>query len=341
MSLAVAIDEKDYSWAYNYGVGIVISLLIHLCLAFYFLNSRPHMEPETISVELVMPEIPKRQIVTSPQNQPEQEKPNEDAKFLSDKNFSTPKDQIKRGDDPLAGIPGKTQNQSAVEKTLPKAPKAAEPPKPSSETQPKQMVTSLKLNPNTLAQKFTETQPKVEKPSLDQEINGISTAAVRPFHSSYGTAAAFNGTPGSNDYVPNLADGDITLLNTKASQFAVFVRRVAEQVFTRIRFEGYNSLQASDIRSVGREVTISAIMTLKGQLISTEIKESSGSPRFDTVVLQAAQKGANDQNPPAAAAATDGNIHFIFQSRSWVRFLPSPHEGLVEQRWLILGTGLE
>ena len=53
-----------------------------------------------------------------------------------------------------------------------------------------------------------------------------------------GTGAKFFGNSGSTDYLPNLPDGDITLLNTKADHFAVFVRRVAARVFAALRSSG-------------------------------------------------------------------------------------------------------
>ncbi|RMG43853.1 MAG: energy transducer TonB, partial [Candidatus Dadabacteria bacterium] len=157
-----------------------------------------------------------------------------------------------------------------------------------------------------------------------------------------GSGARFLGLSGSPDYLPSLPDGDLTLLNTKASRFAVFVRRVATQVFSELRQSGWERLSAGDIMSMQGFSTVRAVISKDGKLLRIEPLESSGSSRFDSVLFEAAKRGAADPHPPAAAAASDGNIHFIFKARSWVRIYSDPRTGARnERRWLLLATGLE
>ena len=78
-------------------------------------------------------------------------------------------------------------------------------------------------------------------------------------------------------------------------------------------------------------------MSRGGVLTEVKLRESSGSDIFDRLVVRAVEQSVSDQNPPSAALAEDGSIHFIFESRTWAR---GAQDGLREQRWLLLGTGL-
>ena len=122
----------------------------------------------------------------------------------------------------------------------------------------------------------------------------------------------------------NLPDGDITLLNAKADKFAVFVRRVATQVFSQLRLSGWEHLNASDLAGLTGFSTVVAVMDKQGHFVSAAIEAGSGSGRFDAVLLQASRNGTRDGNPPAEAAATDGNIRFVFKSKSWSRLAVNP-----------------
>jgi TonB family protein len=131
-------------------------------------------------------------------------------------------------------------------------------------------------------------------------------------------------------------------LNAKASVHAVFVRRVAIQVFSNLRASGWEQLRASDVQAMTEETTVRAVLSPTGRLLRASLERSSGSPRFDEVLEAAVRRGARDPNPPKAAALKDGNIHFVFKARSWVMTGSDPRTGaLRERRWLVLGTGLE
>lgn len=316
----------------------------------------------------VVPPV-KQQIVNEPQKD-ETTHPNPETRLLSEKDHATTHEQIKRGETlkesspslPPSNTSKVNQNRSnsqPTEKVAQQSSTSENRPKKSKlnsnlsnksmsegegqneqglKAPPQQLA--LKLDDKTTLEKFGlvrgggETGNKVE--------NGGSPGGSRPFSRPYGSGAAFIGTFGTPDLLPNLPDGDLTLLNTKASKFAVFVRRVATQVFAQIRSVGWSTITGIEINQASDYVTLSATMSPQGDLIALNLATSSGSPSFDQLVLNATRKGAKDSNPPRDALASDGNIHFIFKSRSWAQLTTDPRNGAPsERRWIMLATGLE
>jgi TonB family protein len=202
----------------------------------------------------------------------------------------------------------------------------------------------LKLDDSTLALKFGNTpknQPSASSPASTSSPTK-SLSDYQAFSRPPGSGAAFFGSAGISDHLPNLPDGDITLLNAKANIYASFVRRVAIQVFTQLRSQGWERLTAQQIRQLSGFATVEAVLTPNGKFVRAAVIESSGSDAFDAVLLTSASKGTSDPNPPPGAQAKDGNIHFIFKARSWSQIGVSRRSGApVEQRWLLLATGLE
>lgn len=308
--------------------GVLCSGLIHLFLIYCFLRAPYHaaFTPQVFNVELEPPtptrlQPLKKQIVSEPSANETVEAP--ETRLLAERNHQTAKEQIKRGDSPEAGLPNK--KTTAELKSSPASIKK--------EAHPERPLKNLKLDNSTLLKQFAKN------PSTPGE-DPISKA--QPFSRPPGSGAAFLGRTGLSDFIPSLPDGDLTLLNTKADQYAVFVRRVATQVFAQLRLAGWDTLRPADISSISRDSYIRAILSSDGTLQKVELVESSGSPRFDDTVVAAAKRGAKDPNPPAGAMASDGTIRFIFKSRSWVRYAAAARNGApIERRWLLLGTGLE
>lgn len=277
-----------------------------------------------------------RQIVSMPDQTKETNDPAHDSRLLAEKNFVTKEEKIHRGDDPQAGpVAGKSQPPQ-------KASRPVEEQRSKQQTAPPKLK-QLALDRETLLNDFAMRTPSASDDSpTRKEQNARNNSPYRAFSRPTGSGAAFLGTSGMPDYLPNLPDGDITLLNTKANLFAVFVRRVATQVFAQLRLSGWENLRPADINAIGDVVTVRAVLALDGKLLKVQIESSSGSPRFDETVRKAAEVGAKDPNPPKEAVAEDGTIHFIFQSRSWVQYAPQGRTGApTERRWLLLGTGLE
>ena len=263
--------------------------------------------------------------------------------FASDHDSSTAREQLKRGQLDT-GIPSVTrsskndlsQKSHSIQKRI-----NTEKSQATEIKNPKLFLNATELE-NTITSQTTKKElltkqnsRPIKKPPLDQLRESEFNKAI-PFEKQ-SAKGLFAGPIGSPDYLPNIPDGDITLLNSKADQFAVFVRRVALQVFGAIKRKNWQELSTSELRRLNNFSTIHAKMNKEGQLVSIKLMDSSGSILFDNLVKDSVQFSARDQNPPAEAAAEDGNIHFIFKSRSWVR--PTGERGL-EQRWILLGTGL-
>jgi hypothetical protein len=120
---------------------------------------------------------------------------------------------------------------------------------------------------------------------------------------------------GTLDFLPDVREGDITLLNTKAELFAPFVRRVAVRVFQNLLILLRRELP--NLAGTAEEtVTMEAVMTRDGDLASLTIKERSSdlSVGSGRMLQQACRQGFFDRNPPAGAESDDGQIHFLLQT---------------------------
>ena len=122
------------------------------------------------------------------------------------------------------------------------------------------------------------------------------------------------GARGTPDHLPDVRQGKMTFLNTKAHRFAPFVRRVAQRVFQHLVIDQRRNLQLDDVIAAKDWVTIEAKMTTQGELTGLVLRSRSGSYSIDESLLHACENGAWDQNPPPEAQAEDGLIHFIFRS---------------------------
>ena len=314
---------------------IALSALAHLIVISAIKLPPPAIPPEEISLNFIepAPQNPiQRQLVTMPEHL--NPAPPKETRLTSEKYSFAEKESLKRGD--LGGLPGAPQPKTVSKmesKTEPSQNQKAKSP-PLAKMQPSEKK-PLRLRDENLLAKYAKKEEK--KSSFSEQT---PTPPSKEFSRAPGSGAAFFGTAGVPDYLPELPDGDLTLLNTKAVQFAVFVQRVAVRVFGEMRQAGWELLRAADIAHIAEDAVVEAVIDKTGNIVSINVKNSSGSSRFDGVLREAVRKGIIDRNPPAAAAKDDGNIHFEFHSRSWVRPIITPRGVQSEQRWLLLGTGL-
>lgn len=347
---------KDYEH-----IGLGISLLIHILVFWIVFNTKPLPPPPLTTIEVTIepasPPTPKRQIVSP--SVPSL-KPPENTDKISDVDSRTDVEKIRRGDP--GGAPGRPEQQSQASKPQEQSkpsvvrpeppqklaskqeqPRNEKPPVKSSEPQPKRdlRLSDLKLDNATLTSKFGNTPQNPSKPQSPSAPSS-DPSEYQAFSRPPGSGAAFVGTGGINDHLPNLPDGDITLLNAKANTYAGFVRRVAVQVFTQLRTQGWERISAQQLHQLGDFTTIEAVLTPDGKFIRATIIGRSGSEAFDSVVNTSVTQGAKDPNPPEGARAKDGLIHFIFRARSWSQMGINRRSGApTENRWLLLATGLE
>lgn len=347
---------KDYEQ-----IGLGISVLFHLLVFWIVFNTKPLTPPLPTTIEVTIEPAsilaPKRQIVSP--SVPSL-KPPENTDKISDVDSRTEVEKIRRGDP--GGAPGKPEQQAQPSKPQEQqkpsvsqpeppqrlAPKAEakqseRPPVKSQEPQSKRdlHVSDLKLDSATLTSKFGNTP---QNPSKARSSNSSASdlSQYQAFSRPPGSGATFVGTGGINDHLPNLPDGDITLLNAKANTYAGFVRRVAVQVFAQLRVQGWEKISAQQLQRLGDFTTIEAVLSPDGKFIRASIVGLSGSDAFDSVVNTSVSQGASDPNPPEGARAKDGLIHFIFRARSWSQIGISRRSGApTENRWILLATGLE
>lgn len=356
--------------------------MLHIVFLLTLISNKPKVPelPEMMEVTIEPPSTlqpqknaQERQIVS--QSDAPKVSPPVQTERLSDEDQFAAEEKIRRGDgggvpsqqpstgqqprpesNPTRPEPQKPKQQKQAQKSPEKevakekpSKNQSEDPLPKKAEKPPHHLTNLRLDTSTLEEKFGVTSENKRKEAASSEAESAARPPAPPSISQYkafsrppGSGAAFLGSGGLSDYLPNLPDGDITLLNAKASQYAGFVRRVAVQVFAQLRTRGWENLSASEVRRIGDFTTVEAILSKDGKLQEVRLVESSGSIAFDTVLGDATKAGAKDPNPPPGAVASDGRIHFIFKARSWSSTSANPRNGaLRESRWLLLATGLE
>ena len=288
--------------------------------------------------------VPKQQIVAPPEAGEEQEPAQ--SRFLSDRNNTVKEEMVRRGE-PAAGNPDARPNVPVPPPPAAKADAPREAPKP-----PVRAPAARPQAPAPVAAQPSGGSRVAALPQLDQllpsagELLRDDAAAAAPTPAV--VARASNGTTqrtdllnhgdpwkrsgvtgGSLDLLPAVREGDITLLNTKAEQFAPFVRRVAVRVFENFRIMLRRSLDAGRLQSGQEFATIEAVMDRQGRLIAINPKDRSPSATLatDRNLQAATREGFFDRNPPPGAESNDGHIHFLFDAR--VAMMVEPGRGVV------------
>lgn len=291
--------------------------------------------------------VPDRQLVSPPDAG--EEKPPENARLLSDRDNTVKEEMVHRAE-PAAGDPdakpapppqevkpAKPEAAPAAPKPQPVAkPQAAPRPQPARESQHTQVASLPKLDQllppagDLINEGLVKPQEAPPAPAPQQQASVQRNDLLR--HGDPWRTGGVRG--GSMDFLPSVREGDITMLNTKAEQFAPFVRRVAVRVFENFRILLRRSIDSRSAESVEEYATIEAIMDKHGQLLSIQARDRSTNAALATDRnLQAATKeGFFDRNPPPGAESNDGNIHFLFDAR--VGLLSDPGRGVVGYRAL-------
>ena len=363
-------DQSRLSWA------LLVSLLLHILLASLmpFLR-RANLEipkpPAFLDVDVLPPPqaVPKAPPVAAPQPAPEkpqaapqpalpvpknqivampeqgEEKAPENTRLLSDRDNTVKEETIKRGE-PAAGDPDAKPKPPAprVADAKPEAAPRKEAPAPhkvdAERAAPRDVPRALpkldQLLPSTgdlIREGAMQPEEPAAKPAPEQHA-----AVQRDDLLRYGDpwkGGSLRG--GSMDYLPDVREGDITMLNTKAEQFAPFVRRVAVRVFQGFWIALRRSVDHRLAQPVQEYAVVEAVMDKKGQLLSLTLKERSGSVSVatDLNLQNAVREGFFDRNPPSGAEAADGKIHFLFQAQ--VQLYVDPRMGPVGGAHMVAG----
>jgi len=331
MKLIRQIDIEHYLIT-----GLSLSIVLHIFLGFSLARNHSQVKILPTYLEAViipnLSQVAKQQIV-SPSEVQENSLP-EKSRLLSDKNSSVQKESIRRGSPDSAPNKQNTSTQQSPHKVTTK-------------TNPNNKKVGQELNKPIkkldLRTDYSFLEKLNKKPLIkNNPLTNQSVQDLKPFSRAPGSQALFLGFSGSNDFLPNVQDGDLTLLNAKADKYAVFVRRVATRVFNLLKQYGWNYLRNQDFSSLKNFTQIRAVLNPKGDFLRLEFIETSGNQQFDTIVKRSISEGANDPNPPVSAKASDGNYRFIFMARCWSEIGgQAGTRSFGERRWLLLKTGLE
>jgi outer membrane biosynthesis protein TonB len=311
---------------------------------------KPEVAPP---VEQAVPP-PKNQIVNPPDSP---EETPEKAHLFSDRDSKALEEMVKRGEPaPPAkppqeraktelAKPGAKEQQLATkakgaregsERATDTVKSEAKASTPATRTAPTVGLSDLFVRPSELAK-----DPMLRKGEDGDDSNtsqGTSQALAALSRPELWADPGQRGTP---DYLPDVKQGNFTLLNTKADRFAPFVRRVGMRVFQSFSMEFKQRIYAGSVPQGRDDVEIEAVMSADGRRAEVYLKQRSGNLSSDRVLLGTLNDAIFfDQNPPAKAIADDGRIHFVFALNASVwygrddggRMQPGAH-------W-IMGVGL-
>lgn len=276
--------------------------------------------------------IPLPEQIVSPPDAGKNEVP-PDTRFKSDRDTKVEEQMVKRGQ-PKPG--DDTGGEPAAAKPAP-APKPVKPPPPqrgrgsAPGRVPPPQVASLpgldRLMPNAL--RLAE-EGYGSEPAEPQQQADARTERPDP-RGGGGMWIPSSGPIGTLDFLPDVREGDITLLNTKAEVFAPFVRRVAMRVFQNFWISLKREMGGAGL-AAAETIEAEAIMNPRGEMVRFNITKRSAriSLASDRRLQQACNDGFFDRNPPPGARATDGNIHFILRTNVEVGPSPRGWSGYVE-----------
>jgi len=275
----------------------------------------PEPAPEPPKPEKKIP-VPEQQIV-SPSEEGKNEPP-PDTRLLSDRDNRVAEQMVKKGNPK----PGDETSGDAAPAAKPAPPKPPKAPRATDQRgpgggsrRPAPQVAALpgldRLMPDALNMaKEGYGQPTAE----EQEQLAQASDARRKPRGGEGMLIPMSGPIGTLDFLPEVREGNITLLNTKAEVFAPFVRRVAVRVFQNFLISLKRDIGRANLTTV-ETVEAEAVMNPSGEFVRFTINHRSTriSLASDRRLQQACNDGFFDRNPPPGARAKDGNIHFILR----------------------------
>lgn len=201
---------------------------------------------------------------------------------------------------------------------------------PTSETRPGETIPQRLPGLNQL---FAPPDEVLARAEMDRRAAGGGAAAAKPavddprkdlVSAPPPAPGLFGGMRGSFDNLPDVAQGNLTMLNTKADRFAPFVRRVGTRVFQNLLIFQRQNLEASDIIAATDIVTARVTLDASGKLKNLEVDDHSGSMAVDQTLIDALRQAAFDDNPPKAAANANGEYEFVFQAQLLAGVGPGP-----------------
>ena len=360
---------------------LALSLVVHGAILSMFLTGAlraPEPPPAPFEVEILQPDPsdsaqakvppnaaqappapqpeaippPKNQIV-SPPDSPEQTP--EKARLFSDRDSKTLQETVKRGE---PAPPAKPPKEKAAEENAKKLAeqKAAKKARGEAEglakgsaetkTEPQKTAPGTKIAPSIgLSDLFFKPSEIARDPVLRKGQSGDDaeneTGSKDLASLSRPELWADPGQRGTPDYLPDIKQGDFTLLNTKADRFAPFVRRVGLRVFQSFSMEFKQQIYQGNVPQGRDNVEVEAVMTADGKRLDVYLKQRNGNLSSDRVLLGTLNDNIFfDQNPPKQAIAEDGRIHFVFALNAQVWYARDENGRMQPGAHWVFGAGL-
>lgn len=325
----------------------------------------PQPAPEPAPEPEPRASLPESRIVPVPEAG--REVPSDQARFLSDRDNVVDEESVRRGlspdkagqddpgqhDDPMPPDPVPPEAVVPVPPPAPPAPPVAKPAParagesaraavdvakrpaaPTGAEGPRDIALGdLLPRPGDIAMAdpdLTAAEPEAEKAPVRRDL-----LPARRVQFSSGT--------GISTLLPSIRDGDVTLLNTKAYEFAPFVRRVAVRVFQHLQIALLEAARRGATGSGNEHAAVRATMTPDGRFVRAVLRESHSETRMSVPRLLHGLIGPKtffDENPPPGAVAADGDIHFDIQVDLRVWAAAGGPRGPLTQFEGMLGVGL-
>ncbi len=172
--------------------------------------------------------------------------------------------------------------------------------------------------------------PRQNKPVSTQE--GVGTGGPHGEINLSKIARNLLVTSSSGEYLPDVADGPITALNSERFVYYSFFSRIEERIrplWEKYFFDAMNRMNLSQQTHVaGHQWTtvIDVVTDAKGLYLKTIIEQSSSVDALDQTPIKAFQEAAFFPNPPQGLIQKDGKIHLkwsfthiIGNDRNWAR----------------------
>ena len=359
---------------------LALSIILHVLLALLFVMTSvraPLPAAEPFDVQILRPEeaertkaqstkqnapkaaaeqpvaLPKKQIV-SPSDAPEQ-KPDQ-ARLFSDRDSKAIEETIKHGEPaPPAKPPQEiakpqTAKAAARDQAASKSkgdPHGAKLGSALAESNPESSVPSTRTAPPVgLSDLFVRPSELARDPAL---LKGDSGDGEKTAEGGKRDLALLNrpdlwadpGRRGSPDYLPNVREGNLTMLNAKADRFAPFVRRVGLRVFQGFSMDFKSEILSGAVSSGKDSVQVEAVMSRDGKRVEVYLRQHDGDLSADRLLLgNLNDKIFFDENPPAEAVAADGRIHFVFALNAVVSDGRDRRGGRQHGAQWVMGAGL-
>lgn len=273
--------------------------------------------------------LPEQQIV-QPSDAGKNEAP-PDTRLLSDRDNRVDQQQVKKGNpapgEQAPGDPVPPKAKAAPPKPKPKPPAqrggGGQPSRPAPPAQVAKLPGLERLMPDALRM-ASEGFGQPAEPPGEQFAQADQARRAKP-RGADGLMVP-SGPIGTLDFLPDVREGDITLLNTKAEVFAPFVRRVAIRVFQNFLISLKREMAGAGV-ATNETVEAEVVMDQGGDMVGFQVNTRSTRIALasDRRLQQACSDGFFDRNPPPGARAKDGRIHFIF--RTAVEYVPTARGG--------------